>query len=160
MSKTFIKLLVILCGVFLVAFAFITTIKSLSSRSGDTKIANEISIQSVTGGSSVKINNPARSTNFADMGSNVYVSDERQLGNDIGFSVAYFEEDGSFAISITGAPLAEHHQKASHYLLETLQISEEEACKLNVYVGVTYDIDPNLSGKNFGLSFCPGSVQL
>jgi hypothetical protein len=108
----------------------------------------------------VSARNPAQSTNFADIGSGVYISDERQLGKEAGFSMSYFSEDGSIAIDISRQPLATYREKASRYLLQELGITEAEACELNVYVGVTYETDKVLTGKNLGLSFCPGSVEL
>jgi hypothetical protein len=160
MSKTFKKLLLILLAAFLVAFAFIVIIKSLATGITDSKGGDTISVTGVAEGQNVKVNNPAQSANFEAVGADVYISDERKLGPDVGFSVAYYEEDGSFAIDISGKPTAVYRQKASEYILQTLQITEAEACRLNVYIGVTNATDPNLVGQNLGLSFCPGSVQL
>ncbi len=160
MSKAFTKFTLILLGIFLVAASFIVVIRSLTSGIGNSKGGDTISVQGVSEGSVVKVNNPTQSTNFDAVTDGVYISDEKKLGSDVGFSVAFYEEDGSFAIDITGKPTALYRQKASEYILETLQISETEACKLNVYIGVTFATDPNLSGKNLGLSFCPGSVQI
>jgi hypothetical protein len=113
-----------------------------------------------SGSGSISIANPAQSTNFSDIGAGTYVSDERQLGQDIGFSVSYFAEDESFAIDISSKPIAQYRENASRYLLETLGITESEACQLKVYVGVTHDTDPGLSGKNLGLSFCADAIKL
>jgi hypothetical protein len=117
---------------------------------------------SLPGGPSdgISVRNPAQSTNFTDIGSGVYTSDERQLGKEAGFSMSYFSEDGSIAIDISSQPLASYREKASRYLLQELGITEAEACELNVYVGVSYDVDQKLSGTNLGLSFCPNSVKL
>lgn len=160
MNKTTFITLLFIFGIIIVLAVFLFSLQTKTEPSklppsSVVDMGGTVKIQS-----GLQFSDPKESTNFESIGSGVYISDERKLGNDSGFSVAYFEEDGSFAISLTGKPFALYHEKASRYLLDTLKISEAEACTLNVYVGVTYDTDPSLSGKNFGLSFCPGSVQL
>lgn len=160
MNKTIFIKLVFIFGIFIVLALLIYTLRMKPQESNIQPTSVIDRGQTVQTSNGIRFSDPKESTNFANLGAGVYISDERQLGDDVGFNIAYFEEDGSFAIGLTGKPLEEYHKKASRYLLETLHITEEEACELNVYVGVTYDVDPNLSGKNFMLSFCPGSVQL
>jgi hypothetical protein len=161
MSKTFTRLMFTGLGIFLIAVAFIVTIRSLTDSSlNDTKDGDIIGLHTQAGGASVQAKNPINATNFISIGAGVYVSDERQLGPEVGYSMTYFEEDSSFAIDISGKPTAAYRKKASDYLLKTLQITEVEACQLRVYIGVSYATDPNQTGKNLGLSFCPDSVQL
>ncbi len=163
MSKGFIKIITITTGIFLVAGSFIYIVRYVAN-SGVSEPRTEtgpiVSLPGSDNRPAVSVRNPAQSTNFTDIGSGVYTSDERQLGKEAGFSMSYFSEDGSIAIDVSGKPLATYREKASRYLLEELQITEAEACTLNVYVGVTYETDQALSGKNLGLSFCPGSVEL
>ena len=161
MNKSFLITILFLFGTFL---AIVTLIYYAQHRSNTPDTNSETSttdlgalVQQKDG---VKFSDPKESADFKNMGADVYISGELQTDANRGFSVAYSEVDGSFAIGITAKPLAEYRERASNYLLDVLQISEVEACKLNVYVGVTDDIDPKLAGKNFGLSFCPGSVQL
>lgn len=162
MNTTFVKLLLLTTGIILVAASFIVTIRYLTNSGVDSKDSKSavVSVGSATGDTKINIKNPAQSTNFADIGDGVYVSDERQLGSANGYSFTYFADDDSFAIDVSGKPVALYREKASRYLLESLGISESEACKLRVYVGVSYSIDSSLSGKNLGLSFCPDSVEL
>ncbi len=160
MSKTFTRLMFAGVGIFLIALALIITIKSLTQSSLEDGNSDMIDLTTQSDGVGVPAKNPVNSTNFANIGAGVYVSDERQLGADVGYSMTYFVEDNSFAIDISGKPLAAYREKASNYLLNTLQISEEEACQLHVYVGVSHATDPQRSGKNLGLSFCPGGVEL
>lgn len=161
MSKTFLKIIVITSIVFIVAACLIFLVRYFTgSGVSSTREDPVITILPDAGGDTFEIKNPSQLKNFTDVGADVYVSDERQLGQNVGFSVAYFKEDNSFAIAISGKPTDEYRKRASEYLVESLQISKEDACRLKVYVGVTFDDNPNLSGKNLGLSFCPGSVQL
>lgn len=76
------------------------------------------------------------------------------------YSILYSENDGSFTISLEATPLAVARERVSKDLLTILDITEKEACELNVYVGVTYYTDKALSGKNLGLSFCPDRIAL
>jgi hypothetical protein len=162
MSKGFIKIITVTAGIFLVAGSFIYIVRYVANTGVSEPVNQSGPIVSLPGGPSdrISVRNPAQSTNFADIGSGVYVSDERQLGKEAGFSMSYFSEDGSIAIDISSQPLASYREKASRYLLQELGITEAEACELNVYVGVTHETDKELVGKNLGLSFCPNSVKL
>ena len=151
----------ILVGILLLVISFVVLIRYLTNSGiSNSNDDDTIIVELEASGRDIKISNPAQSTNFADIGANVYVSDERQLGRGVGFSMTYFAESNSFAIDISGKPTEEYRRKAGAYLLESLQITEAEACQLRVYLGVSHSVDPNLSGRNLGLSFCPGSVEL
>lgn len=79
---------------------------------------------------------------------------------DLPYSILFSESDGSFTISLDAIPLNATRERASRDFLMMLDITEEEACKLNVQVGVTYYVDEALSGKDLGLSFCPDRLPL
>ena len=79
---------------------------------------------------------------------------------DLPYSILFSERDGSFTISLDSIPLDVTRERASGDFLMMLDITEEEACKLNVQVGVTYYVDEALSGKDLGLSFCPDRLPL
>lgn len=72
------------------------------------------------------------------------------------FSITYSESDQSFAIVIeTTDNLVGVRNKAEKELLDALGISKEKACELTVLLQVPYSVNPELSGTNYGLSFCP-----
>lgn len=77
-----------------------------------------------------------------------------------GFSILYSEHNDSFAISLYERPLELYHENASKYFLELTELNIEDACKLNVFVSVTYDIDPELAGKDFGLTYCEDGIDI
>jgi len=72
------------------------------------------------------------------------------------YEMAYIAKDSSFILSITASPVGPTTLAAEKELLRVLDITEEEACRLNVSVGIPHFADPELSGKQYGLSFCPG----
>lgn len=76
------------------------------------------------------------------------------------YSVLYSELDDSFSVSLNAKPLLDTRKRFSEDFLKLLNISEAQACNLNVFVGVTYDIDPALSGTNLGLSYCQDSSSI
>ncbi|MDO8529736.1 MAG: hypothetical protein Q7S18_03645 [bacterium] len=81
------------------------------------------------------------------------VIDETEEYDILGFS---YNNQRSFLISIKSSDnLEETRKKAENELLSKLEISGEDACLLDVSVNVSKDIDENLAGRNFGLSFCP-----
>jgi hypothetical protein len=66
---------------------------------------------------------------------------------------------GSFWIAVSGTPFSEVQQTAEQDFLATLGISEQDACKLDVSVGIPYDPNNSLSGQSFPLSFCPSAPE-
>ena len=75
------------------------------------------------------------------------------------YSIVYFEDKTTFTITIYKRPLEETRKRAEQDLLQKLGISEKEACNLNVNLGVIASVDEEISGRNFGLSFCPNSTS-
>ncbi len=73
---------------------------------------------------------------------------------DAPFSLLYSEIDNSFSIAIENEPIALNHELASRYFSQLLQISDVDACKLNVYIGVPYSVNPDYQGRRFDLTFC------
>lgn len=74
------------------------------------------------------------------------------------FNIVYFSEDQSFLITLTAKPLQEARDGAERSFLQKLGIREAEACRLKVSLTIPFDVDENLSGRNYGLSFCPFGV--
>ncbi len=75
------------------------------------------------------------------------------------YSIVYFEDKTTFVITIYKRPLSDTRIKAEQDLLQKIGISEKEACNLNVNLGTIASVDENMSGKNFGLSFCPNGIS-
>lgn len=75
------------------------------------------------------------------------------------YEISYFLADHAFAITIYGTPLQKVRDSAEDKFLEILGIGKGEACKLSVSLTVPYQVDVDHSGKDFGLSFCPKSLQ-
>ncbi len=95
-----------------------------------------------------------------DIGDGMYSLDGIRSNPQANFSLVYSDIDNSYSIAILAEPVAGNRIEASKYFLELLQTDEATACTLNVYVGTVAAVNENLSGKNLGLSFCPGSMQL
>lgn len=76
------------------------------------------------------------------------------------FGVVFNERDASFAVGLESEPLADARLKAEAYLRSTLQVSDEQLCELSIFVAVPSRVNQFYSGKNLGLSFCPGATVL
>lgn len=74
------------------------------------------------------------------------------------YSIGYFQPDNSFQIALISAPLQSSREKAESALLDILGISKNDACKLLLHQGVPHFVDKTLSGRNYGLSFCPDGI--
>jgi cell division protein FtsI/penicillin-binding protein 2 len=73
------------------------------------------------------------------------------------FDIAYFKQDQTFLITIEAEPLKQNRDLAEQELLKMLQINEQNACRLKVSVVIPYDVNPDLAGQDYGLSFCPNA---
>ncbi|MEK7598135.1 MAG: hypothetical protein AAB487_00155 [Patescibacteria group bacterium] len=71
------------------------------------------------------------------------------------YTMAFFPKDKLFNIAILSSTLKEARNKAEGAFLDTLGVTKDQACELNVSLGVPYGVSPRNSGLNFGLSFCP-----
>jgi len=70
------------------------------------------------------------------------------------YNITYYVPDSSFNILIAATPFDAVRTQAEAAFLAALGISQADACKLNVKVGTTVDVDPAHAGENLGLSFC------
>jgi hypothetical protein len=70
------------------------------------------------------------------------------------YLIVYDYFDSSFWLAITGKPFTTWQNVAEQDFIQTLGITEADACKLDVTSGVIYSQgDPN-DGQSFPLSFC------
>jgi len=75
--------------------------------------------------------------------------------NNTQYYIAYYPSPEGFIITIHNKDMEKARIAAETDFIKTLNISKEDACKLNVNLMVPLDINENIAGQNFGLSFCP-----
>ncbi len=92
---------------------------------------------------------------------NIYISAVRidALGNvlirdTVNYQIVYQPKFQSFTISILSSNFVEARKAAEQDLLNILNVSSVDACKLNVNIGTSYKINPDYAYKKMGLSFC------
>ena len=78
-----------------------------------------------------------------------YVIAERE-----NYHLLYIPESSLFLISIFGSPFSSIRADAENDLLKTLNVSQEEACNMNVVITTPLWANPNEAGPNYKLSFC------
>ena len=76
------------------------------------------------------------------------------------FNIAYDARAQFFNIALLGEPLGKVRAEAEQLMIKILGISQDQLCTLNYYVGTTYYVNEQYSGKNLGFSFCPGATVL
>lgn len=76
------------------------------------------------------------------------------------YETLYDPQKNEFQILLFEFPLADTRLRAEKYFLEKLNITQEQACMLKVFVQVTPGASESLAWQNLGLSFCPGSIDL
>lgn len=75
------------------------------------------------------------------------------------YSLTYEPSSGSFWIAVSGSPFAAAREAAEQDFLATLGVSQSDACKLDVSIGVPYDPKNPLNGQTFPLGFCSVKQQ-
>lgn len=75
------------------------------------------------------------------------------------YQIVYYRQDGSFLIHVLAMPFEASRQKAEAEFLEILGVSRADACRLEVTVGTSRDVDENRAGRMYGLSFCAFGVE-
>lgn len=77
------------------------------------------------------------------------------------YQIQYLTQGNGFLISIiNGKEPKNTRADAEKELLNILQITKSDACKLTMTVAVSKDISQNLAGPNYGLSWCPNGLPM
>lgn len=74
--------------------------------------------------------------------------------NEKKYTMGYVPFDQSFFISILTPNFGEGREKAEEDLLKMLEINQQEACQLKIYIATPVSINEELAGRTFRLSFC------
>lgn len=70
------------------------------------------------------------------------------------FEILYMPTGAQFLISIIGSPFEESKRLAETSFLQSLGISQNQACQLNVIVTTPRFANPDQAGQEYKLSFC------
>jgi hypothetical protein len=70
------------------------------------------------------------------------------------YQILYMESFDQFLISILAGPFQTVREEAEQDLLRQLNIPQDEACALDVSITTPTFVNPDSSGKTYGLSFC------
>ena len=76
------------------------------------------------------------------------------------FSVSYNDKTNFFNIVLLKEPLGTIRLEAEQFLQNRLDITEQQACGLNYFVGTPYWVNSVYDDRNLGFSFCPGATVL
>lgn len=78
------------------------------------------------------------------------------------YSISYYSDTQGFIITLLDSDLKIARELAEEEFLEALGIDEDDACKLEVSLGVPWSIaaDYEVAGINYGLSFCSDGLDL
>lgn len=84
-----------------------------------------------------------------DNSRNVYIVDDRER-----YQIMYKEQFNQFFIGILSSPFEELRLEAEQALIQELDITEEDACFLNVVITTPAFANEDYAGKSYDLSFC------
>ena len=147
-NSTIYKIFGVAVVVALFAYSIINALLNSSSKPpvATPPPAGQINISTNSGAVPVKdfTKNPAEAVN-----GNLAVQKTGQ------FTIDYYPQDQSFVISLSAQPIQKSRDAAEQALLSDLGLDQITACKLKVSLTVPFNVDNNLAGQDYGLSFCP-----
>lgn len=76
------------------------------------------------------------------------------------YQILYYPQNSGILISLFSEPLGPVRLAAESALRAALRLSDSQLCGLTVDVRTTADVSDTYSGRNLGLSFCPGATVL
>lgn len=142
-------------------FTQLPTVDPLSSSESTSTVAQGSTYVKVgTPSEDIYIRDPRTIAGVEDMGGGIYAVTSLSVSRTTHFGVIYNETDASLAVSLDEEPLAVTRREAEEYIRSLLGVSDEQLCKLQIFIGTADVVNPFYAGKNLGLSFCPGSVSL
>ena len=112
----------------------------------DMKKDGEIELPTSEG--SVSINNPYAEASTVVAG-NAAVKETSE------YAIVYLGDLKSFVITIYGKQMNGARRQAEQAFLDSLGVSKDDACKLDVSLSIDKEADEDAAGQEFGLSFCP-----
>jgi len=98
--------------------------------------------------SQVPVNDFFQTGKTVNKNGDVLITDNNQ------FQILYLKPFNQFLISILSPSFEEARIKAERQFLLSLNISMEEACRLNVRLNTPQFVNPDLAGRDYPLSFC------
>jgi hypothetical protein len=72
------------------------------------------------------------------------------------YDITYSQNGSEFLLALSAVPFADVRARAEQALLQSLGISQSDACKLSVVTRVDHYIDPDHAYRDWPLSFCVG----
>ena len=152
MNNKYIKFIIIAVVVLLFMFCILAALDYSQKKS--------VQNQPATSEAVINIPTPNGQVQVKDVTKNPIqqVQDTVVVDRKSNFDIVYITTDKAFLITLESQPLQQTRDVAEQAFLSDLQISKGDACKLTVSLSVPYDVDADLSGKNYGLSFCPVGI--
>ncbi|MCL5667200.1 MAG: hypothetical protein M1383_05535 [Patescibacteria group bacterium] len=139
----------ILAIVLLFVFSVIYALKNPSSNTNQQNLnSGQPTMDISTNQGDVEINDVTKNPVF-DFNGDMVVKENSN------YHILYFSKDQSFLITILAQPVRQSRQQAENAFLTLTGLDAAGACKLKVSLTVPNDVDQNLSGQEWGLSFCP-----
>jgi hypothetical protein len=146
-GKKLLYFLGILIVIILLMFSFYIANKQPSSSPNSTPTSTAATLIIPVPGGTVPVNNITQNP--------VQQADDTVLfAQTSQYSIIYYTQEQTFSITINAQPVQAARDAAEAALLQKLGITKTQACSLTVTTYVPYDVDQNLAGQDYGLSFC------
>lgn len=101
-----------------------------------------------------------KKSDMLDSGTYYQLTDNQETqGDNAQFEIIY-GTDSSIKIGLVKEPLKDSRLAAEVVLRKLFPLSDQELCKLDVFVSVPAMVNETFAGNNLGLSFCVGAMKL
>ena len=82
-------------------------------------------------------------------GTSVFVRDTSQ------YTLIYFPAESAFLITLNDSNVHTARAVAEFELVDILGISQQDLCRLAIFITIPFDVSETYGGKSYSLSFCP-----
>jgi len=89
-----------------------------------------------------------------------YIDPYSPLPSDEPYYIEYIASTQYFNISLLAVPVDESRMEAEQFLLNHLDLTEDQICNINYRVTVPARVSLLHAGQSLGFSFCPNAVAL
>lgn len=111
-------------------------------------------------GTQVEVRDFLKDTSVVKWGDSYVIAEDVDVKRDLYYQIFYFPMDRSISVALLQEPLSLSRNLAERALHERLMLSQDVLCKLDINVSTPSFVSDTFSGRDLGLSFCPGAIQL
>lgn len=153
------KLLFLLVLIVLLAVAVLVTVLFLQNGAKDDVATNDFTNLPTEAKPLVAVPKLDTST-YEHVADDIYLARSKTNRDKTFYEIYYYANENKIGVSLLSEPISIARELAEEDLIDMLRLSKESLCNQEISVTTPRFASPEFAGRELGLSFCPGSVQL